>query len=77
MIEPFILLVNDVTFRDLQRLREMLAAAGVTIRRTSTPESGPAEILVEMMETDMQRVQEIFRQVGRPIVGIQAIEVER
>lgn len=77
MILPFILLVNDVTYSDLQRLRGMLAEAGVTLRRTSTPESGPAEVLVEMMETDLRRVQEIFRQVGRPIIRIEQLEVEQ
>jgi len=76
MIEPFMLLVNDITFRDMERARGMLAAAGVTLRRTSTPESGPAEVLVEMVETDLSRVREIFREIGRPVIEVLKLEVE-
>ena len=73
---PFLLLVNDITYNDRQRLREMLSAIGATLRRTSTPMSGPVEVMVEMIEADMHRVEEVFRQVGIPIIGVEEIEVE-
>lgn len=73
---PFLLLVNEVTYNDRQRLRELLSSMGVTLRRTSTPMSGPVEVMVEALETDLRRIEEVFRQVGIPIIGIEEIEVE-
>lgn len=73
---PFLLLVNELTFNDRQRLREMLSAIGVTLRRTSTPMSGPVEVMVEAIASDLRRIEVVFRQVGIPIIGIEEIEVE-
>jgi len=75
-MRPFLLLVNEVTYNDRQRLREMLSAIGVTLRRTSTPEVGPVEVMVEAIASDLRRIEEVFRQVGIPIIGIEEIEVE-
>ena len=73
---PFLLLVNEVTYNDRQRLREMLSAIGVTLRRTSTPMSGPVEVMVDAITADLRRIEEVFKQVGIPIIGIEEIEVE-
>lgn len=74
---PFLLLVNEVTYNDRQKLREMLSNIGVTLRRTSTPMSGPVEVMVEALEADLKKVEGVFRQVGIPIIGVEEIEVER
>ncbi|KKM20082.1 hypothetical protein LCGC14_1649140 [marine sediment metagenome] len=75
-MRSFLLLVNEMTYNDRQRLREMLSAIGATLRRTSTPEVGPVEVMVEAIASDLRRIEEVFRQVGIPIVGIEEIEVE-
>ncbi|KKM63371.1 hypothetical protein LCGC14_1512090 [marine sediment metagenome] len=73
---PFLLLVNEITYNDRQRLRELLTSIGVTLRRTSTPMTGPVEVMVEALEADLRRIEDVFRQVGTPIIEIQDIEVE-
>lgn len=74
--KPFLLLVNEVTFNDRQRLRNMLSEIGVTLRRTSTPMSGPVEVMVEALEEDLRRIEQVFQQIGIPIIGVEEIEVE-
>jgi len=73
---PFLLLVSEVTYNDRARLRELLSSIGVTLRRTSTPMSGPVEVMVEALEADLRRIEEVFRQVGIPIIGVEEIPVE-
>lgn len=39
--------------------------------------TGPVEVMVEALEADLNRIEEVFRQVGIPVIGISEIEVER
>ncbi len=75
-MRSFLLLVNEVAYRDRLRLVDMLSAIGVRLSRTSSGESGPAEVMVEALTTDLRRIEEVFRQLGMPIIGIEEIEVE-
>lgn len=74
--KPFLFLVNELTFDDRQRLRNMLSEIDASLWRTSTPMSGPVEVIVEVIEADLDRVEKFFQQLGIPIVGVQEIETE-
>lgn len=54
-----------------------IPSPGKRLRRTSTPMSGPVEVMVEALEADLKKVEGVFRQVGIPIIGVEEIEVER
>lgn len=75
-LKPFLILVNEITYNDRQRLRTMLSEIGATLRRTSTPMSGPVEVMVEMIETDLDKVQRVFKQIGILVIGVEEIPVE-
>lgn len=73
---PFVLLVNEITYNDRLRLRSMLTEIGATLRGTSTPMSGPTEVMVDVIKADLKRVEQVFKNMNLPIIGVEEIPVE-